>query len=286
MCSGIGEPGQLSQHGIAPKVDLQGVGANLHDHLQVRTVFRLKPDTGHKSLNEMSNSLIGRVKMGVEYALNQSGPMSMGPSQMGLFAKSSPELGTPDLQYHLQPLSLDQFGEPLHSFPGFTASVCNLRPTSRGELSLASGDIRDAPLINPNFLATQNDKEIAAKSIRHSRMLANSPAFRDLVESEYLPGADVVSDAELIEAAGRISTTIFHPVGTCKMGPGSDPTAVVDARLRVHGVDGLRVVDASIMPQIVSGNTSSPTVMIAEKAAEFIIRGRQKEEDAALAAAM
>lgn len=275
--SGIGDPAMLSAAGVATEVELPGVGANLHDHLQIRTVFKLKSDTGHKTVNEMYHSLLGKIGMGLEYIANQSGPMSMGPSQMGLFAKSSDDVETPDLQYHLQPLSLDAFGEPLHKFPGFTASVCNLRPTSRGAVTLQSPDVRDVPLIDPAFLESDNDRDIAAKSIRHARMLASAPSFRDLVESEYLPGAELSTDAELAAAAGRISTTIFHPVGTCKMGPDTDPMAVVDERLRVRGIEGLRVVDASIMPSIVSGNTSSPTVMIAEKASQYILDDVESE---------
>ena len=209
--------------------------------------------------------------MAVEYLLKRTGPMTMAPSQLGAFARSDPSFATPNLQYHVQPLSLDKFGEPLHPFPAFTASVCNLRPTSRGRVRATSADPTVSPAIDPNYLATDEDRRVAADAIRLTRRIAAAPALAPFTPEEYLPGAGQQSDAELAEAAGRIGTTIFHPVGTCRMGPDGDVTAVVDPRLRVRGLSGLRVADASIMPAITSGNTNSPTVMIAEKAAAMIL---------------
>jgi choline dehydrogenase len=206
--------------------------------------------------------------MGLQYFLMKRGPLTMAPSQLGAFAKSDPSRETPNLEYHVQPLSLDKFGDPLHSFPAFTASVCNLRPTSRGTVRLKSADPRAHPAIRPNYLATPEDRHVAADAIRLTRRIVAAPAMRRFEPEEYLPGTAIQSDDDLAKAAGQIGTTIFHPVGTCKMGP--DSMAVVDARLRVHGIEGLRVVDASIMPTITSGNTNSPTVMIAEKASDMI----------------
>jgi len=226
---------------------------------------------GTVTLNSLANSLLGQVKMGVEYALFQTGPLAMAPSQLGLFAKSSEEVKSPDLEYHVQPLSLDSFNEPLHGFPGITASVCNLRPTSRGTVTLSSPDVRTKPIINPNYLNTDNDKKIAANSLKLTRNLLNAKSFQKYEPKEYFPGRDIQSDEDLAIAAGNIATSIFHPVGTCKMGTSHDPMSVVDSQLRVYGHDRLRVVDASIMPTITSGNTNSPTVMIAEKAAEMIL---------------
>jgi len=275
--SGIGDPVMLARYGVDTKYELPGVGYNLHDHLQLRPIFRLKDGT--KTMNSAANSLVGRARMGLQYLLNRTGPLASAPSQLGLFAKSDPSLVYPDLQYHIQPLSLDQFGQPLHTFPGLTASVCNLRPTSRGTLELRSPDIRVPPAINPNYLATEEDRVVAARSIRHARRIAHMAALGHLEPTEHVPGADLVSDEELIHAAGAISTSIFHPVGTCKMGPASDPMAVVDHELRVHGLEGLRIVDASIMPQIVSGNTNSPTLMIADKASELILGAAESVVD-------
>jgi choline dehydrogenase len=263
--SGIG-PGELLQrHGIAIRHALPGVGENLQDHLQVRLAYKV---SNTKTLNERANRVLGRVGIGLEYALFRRGPMSMAPSQLGAFVKSDPSRETPDLQYHVQPLTLERFGENLHAFPAFTAAVCNLRPTSRGTIRIASPDPREAPAIRPNYLATEEDRRVAVAGIRLTRRIVAAPALARFAPEEFKPGPAVQSDAELARAAGDIATTIFHPVGTCRMGP--DELAVVDDRLRVHGIAGLRVVDASIMPTITSGNTNAPTVMIAEKAADMI----------------
>jgi choline dehydrogenase len=263
--SGIG-PGELLQrHGVAVRHALAGVGENLQDHLQIRLAYKV---SNTRTLNERANRLIGRLGIGLEYALFRRGPMSMAPSQLGAFAKSDPSRETPDLQYHVQPLTLDRFGEPLHAFPAFTASVCNLRPTSRGSIRIASADAREAPSIRPNYLATEEDRRVAVAAIRLTRRICAAPALARFAPEEFKPGGKFQSDAELEKAAGDIATTIFHPVGTCRMGP--DEGAVVDERLRVHGIAALRVVDASIMPVITSGNTNAPTVMIAEKAADMI----------------
>jgi choline dehydrogenase len=264
--SGIGPGALLQEHGI-PVVHAQdGVGANLQDHLQIRTVYKVK---NTRTLNEQANSLLGRAWMGLEYALFRRGPLTMAPSQLGAFAKSDPARETPDLEYHVQPLSLEKFGDPLHPFPAFTASVCNLRPESRGEVRIKSPAPSAAPSIRPNYLATEADRLVAAEAIRLTRRICSAQPLARFEPEEFLPGDAVVSDADLAEAAGRIGTTIFHPVGTCKMG--HDPLAVVDDRLRVRGVDALRVVDASIMPTITSGNTNAPVIMIAEKASEMIL---------------
>jgi choline dehydrogenase len=263
--SGVGPAAHLHEHGIAVRHDLPGVGGNLQDHLQIRTVYKVRDTV---TLNERAGRHRHRMVMGLQYFLMKRGPLTMAPSQLGAFARSDPSRETPNLQYHVQPLSLDKFGDPLHSFPAFTASVCNLRPTSRGTVRLKSADPRGHPAIRPNYLATPEDRQVAADAIRLTRRIVAAPALRRFVPEEYLPGAAVQSDADLATAAGQIGTTIFHPVGTCKMGP--DSMAAVDARLRVHGIEGLRVVDASIMPTITSGNTNSPTVMIAEKASDLI----------------
>ncbi|UDF36211.1 UNVERIFIED_ORG: GMC family oxidoreductase N-terminal domain-containing protein [Shinella sp. XGS7] len=268
--SGLGPAGLLQGLGIAVQQDLPGVGANLQDHLQIRAVFKVQ---GAKTLNTLANSLWGKAAIGLEYLLRRSGPMSMAPSQLGAFAKSSPDKAWPDLQYHVQPLSLDAFGEPLHGFPAFTASVCNLNPTSRGTVSIRSADAADAPAIAPNYLSTEEDRRIAAESLRLTRRIVAQPALAAYRPEEYKPGPQYQSDEELARLAGDIATTIFHPVGTCKMGRAEDAMAVVDSRLRVRGVAGLRVVDASVMPSITSGNTNSPTLMIAEKAAEWVLGG-------------
>ncbi|KAB8039333.1 GMC family oxidoreductase [Janthinobacterium aquaticum] len=266
--SGIGPAALLREHGIEPVVDLPGVGGNLQDHLQLRMVFKVQ---GVKTLNVMASKWLGKMQIGLQYALFQSGPMSMAPSQLGVFAKSDPQQATPNLQYHVQPLSLDKFGTPLHAFPAFTASVCNLRPTSRGHVHIASGDSYQAPHIVPNYLSTEEDRKVAADALRLTRTIAAAPALGKFAPEEYKPGVQYQSEAELAQAASEIGTTIFHPVGTCRMGMASDPLTVVDSELRVMGVQGLRVVDASIMPYITSGNTNSPTVMIAEKAAQMIV---------------
>ena len=266
--SGIGPAALMQQHGIAPRQVLQGVGGNLQDHLQIRAVYRVE---GVKTLNTMANSLWGKALIGLEYALKRSGPMSMAPSQLGAFTRSDPQQPHPNLEYHVQPLSLDAFGEPLHSFNAFTASVCNLNPTSRGRVQIRSAKASDAPSIAPHYLSTEADRRIAAESLRVTRRIVAQPALSTYRPQEVKPGLQFQSDAELATLAGDIGTTIFHPVGTAKMGPVSDPDAVVDARLRVHGVQGLRVVDASVMPTITSGNTNAPTLMIAERAARWII---------------
>jgi choline dehydrogenase len=261
--SGIGPAALLKQHGITLVHDLPGVGENLQDHLQIRCAYKVR---GVTTLNQRANSLLGKLGMGLEYALFRSGPLSMAPSQLGAFAKSDPALETPNLEYHVQPLTLDRFGEPLHSFPAFTASVCNLRPESRGSVRIKSADAFAA--IRPNYLATHNDRVVAAEAIRLTRRIVAQPSLQKYAPEEFRPGASFVSDEELATAAGQIGTTIFHPVGTCKMG--LDAQAVVDDRLRVRGIEGLRVVDASIMPTITSGNTNAPVIMIAEKAADLI----------------
>ena len=265
--SGIGPAALLQQHGIVPVLDAPGVGGNLQDHLQLRMVFKVQ---GVKTLNVMASNIVGKMQIGLQYALFQSGPMSMAPSQLGAFAKSDAQQATPNLQYHVQPLSLDKFGEPLHAFPAFTASVCNLRPTSRGHVHIASADSYAAPKIVPNYLSTEADRKVAADALRLTRAIAAAPALKKFAPQEYKPGVQFQSEEELAQAASQIGTTIFHPVGTCRMGVAGDASSVVDSQLRVLGVAGLRVVDASIMPYITSGNTNSPTVMIAEKAAQMI----------------
>ncbi len=267
--SGVGRPEWLREAGIDVSYPLPGVGANLQDHLQLRLVYKVG---GAQTLNEMYAALWRRVWMVAQYACARRGPMTMAPSQLGLFARSGPDVARADLEFHIQPLSLDKFGDPLHPFPGITTSVCNLRPTSRGWVRVPDADPTAAPEIAPNYLSTDHDRMIAARAIRLARCIAAAPSFSAFSPEEYLPGADVPNgdDEALAKAAGDIGTTIFHPVGTAKMGLGSDPEAVVDARLRVHGLAGLRIVDASVMPTITSGNTNSPTIMIAEKAADMI----------------
>jgi choline dehydrogenase len=267
LLSGVGPASALHQHGIAPLVDLPGVGENLQDHLQLRMVYKV---TNAKTLNTSAATWFGKMKIGLEYAMLQSGPMSMAPSQLGAFAKSDPGQASPNLQYHVQPLSLEKFGDPLHPFPAFTASVCNLRPTSRGHVRLASKDSYAPPKISPNYLSTVEDRKTAAAALTLTRRIVAAPALARYAPEEFKPGIHYRTEDELAEAAGHIGTTIFHPVGTCKMGRASDRTAVVDSELRVIGVAGLRVIDASVMPNITSGNTNSPTLMIAEKAARLI----------------
>ncbi len=266
--SGIGPGDLLRAHGIDVLHDLPGVGENLQDHLQLRLIFKV---FGVKTLNATGNSLLGRAAIALEYAVKRSGPMAMAPSQLGLFARSDPAMETPDLQWHIQPLSLEKFGDPLHPFPAFTASVCHVRPHSRGTVRLTSPDPLAHPAIRPNYLSAEADRRAAVAGIRRTREIAGQPALARYRPQELKPGAALASDAELAQAAGDIGTTIFHPVGTARMG--TDAMAVVDPELRVHGITGLRVVDASVMPTITSGNTASPTVMIAEKAADMI-RGR------------
>jgi choline dehydrogenase len=273
MLSGIGPSGQLSKFGIPILLDRSGVGANLHDHLQLRMIYKV---SGIKTLNETYASLFNRARMGLDYALRRRGPMTMAPSQLGAFTRSDATQDRANIQFHVQPLSLDKFGEPLHPFPAFTASVANIRPTSRGALTLKSADPAQPPAIAPNYLSTPEDRRVAADSIRVTRQIVAQPALQKYTPVEYLPGASVRDDDEaaLEKAAGDIGTTIFHPVGTARMGRADDARAVVDARLRVIGVEGLRVIDASVMPSITSGNTNSPTMMIAEKGAAMILEDR------------
>jgi choline dehydrogenase len=266
--SGIGPADLLHAHGIRPRVDAPGVGANLQDHLQLRMVYRI---SGARSLNTSAASWYGKMMIGLQYVLSQSGPMSMAPSQLGAFARSDPSQATPNLQYHVQPLSLEKFGDPLHGFPAFTASVCNLRPSSRGHVRLASNDSHSPPKITPNYLSTAEDRKVAADALALTRRIVASRALATYRPEEVKPGPQYRTEEQLAEAASLIGTTIFHPVGTCRMGPAGDPLAVVDSRLRVNGVAGLRVVDASVMPWITSGNTNSPTLMIAEQAAQWIL---------------
>jgi choline dehydrogenase len=266
--SGVGPEALLRRAGIPVRHGLGGVGQNLQDHLQLRMIYRV---SGVPSLNEQAAHWWGRVRMGVQYAFTRSGPMAMSPSQLGAFARSSAEVSSPDLEYHVQPLSLDRFGEPLHPFPAFTASVCHLRPSSRGSVEIVGPDPFVAPRIAPRYLSTDHDKQVAVEAVRLTRRIVSSAALAPYQPQEYLPGAEHQSDQALADAAGQIGTTIFHPVGTCKMGHASDPQAVVDARLRVHGLSGIRVIDASIMPTITSGNTNAPTLMIAEKGAAMML---------------
>ena len=268
--SGIGAPALLAAHGIELRHALPGVGENLQDHLQIRAVYGVE---GTKTLNTMASSAWGKALIGLQYAWSRSGPMSMAPSQLGAFTRSRPGLAHPNLEYHVQPLSLDAFGEPLHPFNAFTASVCNLNPTSRGNVRIRTADPALAPRIAPDYLATEEDRLVAAESLRVTRRIVAQPALAKFKPVELKPGPQFESDADLATLAGDIGTTIFHPVGTAKMGPAADPLAVVDARLRVHGVAGLRVVDASVMPTITSGNTNSPVLMLAERAAEWILTG-------------
>jgi choline dehydrogenase len=268
LLSGIGPAQHLQEHAIPVVLDRPGVGANLQDHLQLRMIYKVD---GIKTLNERYHSLLGFPSMFAEYVLFRRGPLTMAPSQLGLFTRSDPDQERANLQYHVQPLSLDKFGDPLHKFPAFTASVANVRPTSRGAVRLSSRDAADPPLIKPNYLSTDDDRRIAAYAIRLTRRIASRPALAPFHPAEYLPGPSVSDDEQaLVKAAGDIGTTIFHPVGTAKMGLPSDPLMVVDKQLRVAGIERLRVVDASVMPTITSGNTNAPTMMIAEKAAALI----------------
>lgn len=265
--SGIGPAGLLQQHGIKVVSESAGVGENLQDHLQLRMGFKVQ---SAKTLNTMANSTLGKLRIGLEYALNRSGPMSMAPSQLGAFTRSDPSQATANLQYHVQPLSLGKFGEPLHAFPAFTASVCNLRPSSRGHVRIVAADPLKPPSITPNYLSTELDRKVAADSLALTRRIVDAPALQKYKPSEFMPGVHLQTEEELTHAAGEIGTTIFHPVGTCKMGRADDSMAVVDHELCVKGVAALRVVDASVMPMITSGNPNSPIIMIAEKAAAAI----------------
>ena len=270
QASGIGAARLLTPLGIPVIHELPGVGQNLQDHLQLRMIYRVQ---GTRTLNTMANSLWGKAMIGLQYALTRTGPMSMAPSQLGVFAKSGPEQARANVEYHVQPLSLEKFGEPLHSFPAFTASICNVRPTSRGHVNIVSADTAQHPEILCNYLSTEEDRKVAADSIRLTRRIVGQSALAKFHPEEIKPGLVGDSDAELAEAAGNIGTTIFHPVGTCKMG--HDAMAVVDAQLRVHGIQGLRIADASVMPTITSGNTNSPTLMIAEKAARMMLAAQK-----------
>ncbi|MGF6596408.1 choline dehydrogenase [Paraburkholderia sp. GAS448] len=273
--SGIGNGARLQNLGLDVVHDLRGVGENLQDHLQLRMAYKVD---GVRTLNTASAHWWGKLMIGLQYLLTQSGPMSMAPSQLGAFAKSDAgdrSLTRPDLQYHVQPLSLDRFGEPLHRFNAFTASVCHLRPTSRGSIHIESRDPNAPPLIAPNYLSTDYDRHVAVNALRLTRRIAAAPALARYRPEEILPGIQFQTEEELQQAAGNVGTTIFHPVGTCRMGSVDDPGAVVDSRLRVIGVDGLRVVDASVMPNITSGNTNSPTLMIAERASDMIRADRR-----------
>ncbi|KAF1070322.1 MAG: Alcohol dehydrogenase [acceptor] [Pseudomonas citronellolis] len=270
--SGIGPQALLQRLGIGVRHTLEGVGGNLQDHLQLRMVYRM---SGAPSLNRIAATLWGKMGMGLEYLLKRSGPLSMAPSQLGAFAKSDPSQASANLEYHVQPLSLERFGEPLHSFPAFTASVCDLRPKSRGSVQIRSADLRDKPLIQPNYLSHPDDLKVAADAIRLTRRIAAAPALAPFHPEEFKPGPDYQSEDDLHRAAADIGTTIFHPAGTCRMGLGEG--AVVDSQLRVHGVPGLRVVDASIMPSLTSGNSCSPVLVIAEKAAQLILAAPERQ---------
>lgn len=271
--SGIGPGELLQEHGVPVVHELPGVGANLQDHLQIRSVYKVQ---GVKTLNTMANSLWGKAMIGLEYAFKRSGPMSMAPSQLGAFTRSDPAQPWPNIEYHVQPLSLDAFGEPLHSFNAFTASVCNLNPTSRGSIRIRSKRFEDAPAIAPNYLSTAEDRKVAADSLRVTRRIVAQTALAKYQPEEWKPGVQYQSDEDLARLAGDIATTIFHPVGTTRMGRADDPMAVVDSQLRVRGIRGLRVADAGVMPTITSGNTNSPTLMIAEKAAHWMLQDASK----------
>lgn len=266
--SGVGHPKDLQAAGVALRHALPGVGHNLQDHLQLRSIYQVE---GITTLNQQANSLIGKMKMGLEFLLFRRGPLTMAPSQLGLFARSDAAEERPDLEYHVQPLSLDSFGQPLHRFPAFTASVCDLRPQSRGNVVIRDDSPDSAPKISPNYLSHEADRVKAAKAIRLTRQIVSQSALAPYNPVEYLPGAQFDTEDQLAHAAGDIGTTIFHPVGTCKMGRDDDETAVTDSRLRVRGLSGLRVIDASVMPYITSGNTSSPTIMIATQGAEMVL---------------
>jgi choline dehydrogenase len=271
--SGIGRGEVLQAAGVDCKLDLRGVGENLQDHLQLRMAFKVR---GVLTLNEQAGSWLGKGRMAMQYLFDRSGPLSMSPSQLGCFAKTASSPDRANVEYHVQPLSLDRFGEPLHAFPAFTASVCDLRPTSRGHIHIRDADPHSAPRIVPNYLSTQRDRHIAVEALQLTRRIIAQAPLRPYQPEEFMPGPQAQSEEELAEAAGHIGTTIFHPVSTCRMGPDSDAHAVVDTRLRVKGVNGLRVVDASVMPTITSGNTNAPTVMIAEKAAAMILHDHRQ----------
>ena len=268
--SGVGPAAVLAAAGVGVAKDVPSIGENLQDHLQLRLAFKV---TGVPTLNEKASRVLGRMRIGLEYALRRSGPMSMSPSQVGIFTRSDPSRATPDLEFHVQPVSLEKFGDPVHPFPAITASVCNLRPESRGSIHIRSPDFRAAPGIQPNYLSTAKDRDVAVRSIKLAREIAARPAFARFQPEEFAPGRSYDSDEKLVTAAGKIGTTIFHPVGTCRMGV--DPGAVVDPRLRFRWLGRLRIADASVMPTITSGNTNAPTMMIAENAARMMVEDRR-----------
>jgi choline dehydrogenase len=270
--SGVGDEKRLQALNIPVIKHLPGVGENLQDHLQIRLVYKV---SGLKTLNMLASRWWGKLLIGLQYVLTRCGPMSMAPSQLGAFAHSSAAHDRPNIQYHVQPLSLDKFGDPLHSFNAFTASVCNLRPSSRGSVHIISKELSDAPAINPNYLASAEDKQVALDALRFTRNIMQQKVFNNFDIEEFRPGSAYQADDDLLKQIGEIATTIFHPVGTCKMGKVDDPTAVVDSELRVIGLQGLRVVDASVMPTITSGNTAAPTMMIAQKIADKILADNQ-----------
>jgi len=271
--SGVGPADLLRSLGVPVRHELQGVGGNLQDHLQLRMAFKVR---GVRTLNTLANSPLAKAGMVLQYVFSHTGPLTMSPSQLGAFAKSDAAQARPNVEYHVQPLSLDRFGEPLHPFPAFTASVCNLRPTSRGSITARSPDPAAAPKIAPNYLSTELDRRVAVAALRLTRRIVGSTALARYEPQEFMPGPELQTDDELARAAGEIGTTIFHPVGTAKMGPAADRAAVVDHELRVHGLGGLRVIDASIMPTITSGNTNSPTLMIAEKGAGLLVESLRR----------
>jgi choline dehydrogenase-like flavoprotein len=266
--SGIGDGERLQRLDIPVIAHLPGVGENLQDHLQIRPVYGVR---NARTLNVDYRSFLKRAHMAMDYAVRRRGPLTMAPSQVGIFARSSARYETPNLQFHAQPLSLDKFGDPLHVFPAITMSVCNLRPESRGSVHCETPDPFAAPAIRPNYLATPEDRRVAADALRLTRKICAARALAPYGPQELRPGAHVSSEEDLIRAAGDLGTTIFHPVGTARMGTDDDPAAVLDARLRLRGVTGLRVADASAMPSITSGNTNAPTMMIAERAAAMIL---------------
>ncbi|MDX1562050.1 MAG: GMC family oxidoreductase N-terminal domain-containing protein, partial [Gammaproteobacteria bacterium] len=268
--SGVGPGSLLQACGVPVRHDLPGVGENLHDHLQIRTIYRVENTV---TLNRRANSLFGKAAMALEYLLFRTGPLTMPPSQLGAFAKSDPSLPSANMEWHVQPLSLDKFGSPLHRYDAITPSVCNLQPTSRGHVRIVGDDTAATPKITLNYLSTDEDCRIAVAGLKKTREIMAAKALQRFAPAEEKPGREIQSDDDMLDAARNLGTTIFHPVGTCKMG--SDPLAVVDDRLRVHGIERLRVIDASIMPRITSGNTNAPTVMIAEKGAEFMLAERR-----------
>ena len=261
----------MKKAGVTVLHELKGVGENLQDHLQIRCAYKV---SGVPTMNEQYQSWIKRAGFALEYALRRRGPMTLAPSQLGAFTRSDPSRDTPNIQYHVQPLTLPKFGEPLDSFPAFTASVCNIRPTSRGYVRITSPDPKVHPEIHPNYLATEDDRRVAADSVRVTRKIVSMPALQKYQPVEFRPGPEIDGDGALAKAAGEIATTIFHPVSTAKMGTGD--RAVVDPRLKVHGLTGLRVIDASVMPAITSGNTNAPTMMIAEKGARMVLEDARK----------